>query len=275
MLALLLLCTVLAGCSSATAHTRSSTSAGAPTATAPAFCRQQHPAVDCVVAEHGRFTVAITTPLSAAARKVGVAIGADLTRSLHRIAALLPGPHTDILLYASAKGTFTGLHVGGYTAPNGQVDIPVDTRQSPPALRTTLRRWLRVALSHETDHSVRAQAGPGLGPTLLDLVISEGMSSAFDLEVQPDIRLPWTHALGRQQERRLWAHMRPLLGQVGGTTGLYHHWFFGAAGIPPGTGFQIGYHIVRDYLTRHPRRTAASLVDEQATEIFAGSHYRP
>jgi len=55
----------------------------------------------------------------------------------------------------------------------------------------------------------------------------------------------------------------------------YHQWFFGGPGIPPDTGFQIGYHIVSDYLARHPRRTPASLVDDQATAILAGSHYKP
>jgi uncharacterized protein YjaZ len=69
----------------------------------------------------------------------------------------------------------------------------------------------------------------------------------------------------------LWHRAHPLLGE----TGVYDEWFCGAEGIPHSTGFQIGYHIVRDYLARHAGVTAASLVDTRAAVIFAGSHYTP
>lgn len=149
--------------------------------------------------------------------------------------------------------------------------IPIDVEQNRSALRRTLSVWLLEALTHEIDHSVRIQDGPGFGPTLLAQMISEGMSSAFDIEVQPTIRLPWTHALTAGEERQMWNRARPLLAQ----RGLYGQWFSGGKGVPRWTGFQIGYHIVRDYISTHPGTTAASLVDKPATAILSASHYTP
>lgn len=47
----------------------------------------------------------------------------------------------------------------------------------------------------------------------------------------------------------------------------------GGGGVPPDTGFQIGYHTVEDYIERHPWTTAAALVEAPAATILAGSHY--
>jgi uncharacterized protein YjaZ len=67
----------------------------------------------------------------------------------------------------------------------------------------------------------------------------------------------------------MWARARPLLNQ----TGLYDQWFFGGGGVPRWTAFQIGYHIVRGYLNRHPNATAASIVRLNAATIYAGANY--
>jgi hypothetical protein len=237
----------------------------------PDFCRYQQPVATCVVADHGRFTVDIQTPLVAATRKIGGTLSRDVTHSLDRIGRLLPGPQTDILM---VDGTQVIPHTGvaGVTSlTTGQVMITLDTKQRPSALRQSLRVWVTQALSHEVNHSVRIHKGPGFGTTLLDEMISEGVASAFDIQVQPTIHLPWTDALTNRRERMMWGRARPLLNH----TGLYDQWFFGGGGVPYDTAFQIGHDIVRDYLNRHPKTTAASLVNTPARAIFSGSRYSP
>jgi predicted Zn-dependent protease DUF2268 len=237
----------------------------------PAFCTSHYPAADCLVADRGRFVVAVRPPLPAVARKVGVALNKTIATALDRVATLLPGPRTHIVMDTGGQ-VIPGVGVGAVTdLTSGQVRVVVDVHQSSRALKRTLTVWLPVALAHEIDHSVRIQSRTGFGATLLDEFIGEGMSSAFDLQFNPKIDLPWVHAITASQERRLWKRARRLLGQ----TGLYERWFFGGPGIPISTGFQIGYHIVRDYLARHPGVTAASLVHTRAAVILSGSHYRP
>lgn len=133
-------------------------------------------------------------------------------------------------------------------AGRGLVQITLEAEQRRSALRRSLATRLLQALSHEVDHSGRIQAGLGCQTTLREELVCEGVASAFDLEVQPTIHLPWTDALTVQEERVMWRRARPLLNR----TGLYDRWFFGGTAVPYRTGFQIGYHIVRDYLDRHP-----------------------
>ena len=139
--------------------------------------------------------IVIAPPLISAARKVGVSLSARATSSLARTARLLPGPRTDILMIDGTQ-VIPSIGITGVTEfTTGQVQITIDAHQSPRLLKRTLDTWLLVALAHEVDHSVRVQAGPGEGGTLLDRLITEGMSSAFDIQVSPTIRLPWVHAL--------------------------------------------------------------------------------
>lgn len=202
---------------------------------------------------------------------VGISLDATVTASLDRVGRLLPGPHTNIVIAAGTQ-VIPRTGINGFTDPSsGQVQITLDSQLSPAALKQTMGTWLPEALAYEVDHSVRVLAGPGFGPTLLKQFISEGMASAFDIQVQPNIQLPWIHALTAQQERLMWRRARPLLN----STGLYDQWFFGAPGIHHWTGFQIGYHIVRDYLARHPGTTAAALVETPASVILSGGHYSP
>ena len=100
---------------------------------------------------------------------------------------------------------------------SGQVQILLDIQQAPSALRRSVSTWLLQALAHEVDHSVRIEAGPGCWPTLLDQRICEGMSSAFDIQVEPTIQLPWFRALTACQETAMWSRAHPLLNK----TGLY------------------------------------------------------
>jgi hypothetical protein len=158
----------------------------------------------------------------------------------------------------------------GITGPySGLVRLTLDTHQTRSGLKRSLRSWLLDDIAHEVDHSVRILSGPGCWPTLLDQLVCEGVATAFDIQVQPGIDPPWTHWLSARQEHTMWRRARPLLDE----TGLYDQWFFGGRGVPYWTGFQVGYHVVRDYLARYPGSTAASIVNKPAAVILAGSRY--
>jgi hypothetical protein len=240
--------------------------------TPPAFCRQFAQA-QCLVAVRGRFVVAIVPEIARAADSAGVSLDAVVGRDLARVAAALPGPRTDIEIDAG-NDVIPAFGDTGVTDPGtGQVTLTVDDRHGSAPLRRTITHWLLQDFSHEIDHSVRFESGVGPGgwEYLYQQVITEGLATAFDLQLQPGLPLPWLHALTAPQERRLWARMRLDLY----ATDAYSEWFSGGDGVPDDTAFQIGYHIVRAYLTRHPRATAAFLVDTPAQSILGGSGYDP
>jgi hypothetical protein len=223
-------------------------------------------------AANGRFTVTLTAGAIGAAEAVGVSLPPLVARALNHINALLPGPPTDITigrLGASQVIPQTGTF--GSTNPvTGLITIGFGpTSQVSPA--RTLRFWLPRSLSHEVDHSVRIIAGPGAGVSLLQLTITEGISSVFDLAAFPGPPSPSDRAISRSQECALWKRAQPLLADFG----LYDQWMFGGGGVPHWTGFTIGYDIVSGYMRHHPHTTWAAVTAASADTILAGSHYQP
>ena len=274
---LLMTAGAVAACGGVSARDHLSASVADATITTPSrlrgltsFCYARAP-TDCLTLDHRRFTVAVSPGVLRAGERAQVVINRVIAGGLGRIGSLLPGPHTEIAVVPGTN-VIPGRGVLGFTNPEtGQVTITVNTRQHAGALKHSLTTYLVEALSHEVDHSVRIEAGPGFGTTLLEELVTEGISSAFDIQVQPTDALPWIHALSPQQERTMWARARPLLNQ----TGLYDQWFFGRAGVPYWTAFQIGYHIVRDYLNGHPNSTAASIVRLNAASVLDSADFAP
>lgn len=263
-LSALLITIAFGGCSSSASRDRRG-------AALPVFCQQSVPASGrCIVVYHSRFTVLMLAPVASAAERLGLSPSNLVTRPLDRIAQLLPGPETNILIQNGTR-VIPGTGIAGATSQDGQVTLTVDTEQSTTAMRRSLTVWLVQDLSHEVNHSVRIEAGPGCGRTLLDLLICEGVASAFDLKVQPALRLPWLHVLNRREESALWSRAR----RVVNDPGLEGDWFFGGRGIPYWAGYQIGYDIVRAYMRSHPGLTAAALVRTPASTVLAASHYAP
>lgn len=258
----------------------------APTVTAhvttpePTVCAQISPTLTCsyvgigrfTVIHLGRFTVGFDPSATRSADAIGVSLTGDVTRDLTRIAALLPGPSTVIIIEQSANVTPQTGELG-YTDPTtGQVLIQLDPRSQVP-FSETLAVWLPEALAHEIHHSVRTLAGPGFGTTLGEFLVSEGMASAFFHQAFPGTNAPWDSALTPVQEHTLWDRAKPLLNQTGLL--LYEQWFYGGNGVPEWAGFTIGYHIAEDYIQHHPGTTAASLVAAPAATVLAGSTYAP
>lgn len=235
------------------------------------FCAQ-NPGATCLDIDHSRFVVGIGPQVETTAKAAGVPIDGVVTNALDHIAALLPGPATDIGIAVGTQ-VIPELGVTGYTSPtNGKIYILVDPHSQIPYSQT-LRVWLPAALSHEVNHSVRILAGPGFGPTLAESLVTEGLATAFDSQAWHGLAEPWMNAISPAQEAALWQRMKQSLNTAGVT--VYDQWFFGSSDIPRWTGFTIGYHIVSDYLKRHPRDSAASIADVPANSIITGSGYSP
>jgi uncharacterized protein YjaZ len=220
----------------------------------------------------GRFTVGFDPRATRSADATGASLVSDVTKDLTRIAALLPGPSTVIIIEQTTNVTPETGELG-YTDPTtGQVLIQLDPK-SQTTFSETLAVWLPEALAHEVHHSVRTLTGPGFGNTLGEFLMSEGMASAFFHQAFPGTNAPWDIALTPVQEHALWDQAQPLLTQGG--LAVYSQWFYGGDGVPKWAGFTIGYHIAEDYIRRHPGASGASLVDTPAATILAGSSYAP
>jgi len=223
-------------------------------------------------AANGRFTVTLTAGAIRAADAAGVSLPPLVARALDHINALLPGPPTDITIgHFSASQVSPQSGTNATTSPvTGSIMIGFGPApQASPA--RTLRFWLPRSLSHEVDHSVRIIGGPGSGVSLLQQIITEGISSVFDLAAFPGPPSPSDRAISRSQECALWRQAQPLLAD----SGYYNQWMFPGAGVPNWTGFTIGYDIVSGYMHHHPHTTWATVTAASADTILAGSQYQP
>ena len=221
---------------------------------------------------NGRFTVRLSGTAVQQAKAAGIDLPTLISRALDHINALLPGPKTSIsvnyyrpavLIPQTGTAGVTDRLTGHITTGFG--------RTPRSSIRRAVAFWMPRTLSHEVDHSVRILAGPGFGPTLLDQIISEGISSVFDEAAFPGPANPWDNAISHSRECALWHTAQSQLG----SPGLYDLWMFGSPGVPYWTGFAIGYHIVKDYRQHHPQVSWAALTRASAATILDGSHYQP
>jgi hypothetical protein len=191
-------------------------------------------------------------------------------QALQRITPLLPGLDARVDVGVDPKGAIREIGVVGRTDPNtGDVTLVLD-----PAFRdfaSTLRVWLPVTLAHELNHAQRINSGPGVGHTLLDAMVFEGVADAFSIQAFPQTPpIPWNHALSRTEEKAAWRQAKGKLHLLLDMS-EYRGWFFGTGSLPRWTGYTLGFRIVSGFLGRHPHETAASITSLSAARIFQGS----
>jgi hypothetical protein len=227
------------------------------------------------VTEHvagNRFTVVFSAGALQQASAAGVDLPRLAARALDHINALLPGPPARIAVYyATGNDLITQVGTSGVTdSTTGNVTIAFGP--TPQASVDKALNWLPRDFSHEVDHTVRARTSSAdCCSTLLNQIITEGISSVFDEAAFPGPPNPWDRAISQSQECILWKKAQPLLDQPG----LYCPWLVGGGGVPHWTALTIGYDIVGDYRRRHPLASWAALTDADAATILAGSHYQP
>ena len=149
-------------------------------------------------------------------------------------------------------------------------------------------RWIeqiRYTVAHEYVHLVRNHLFPRSltagrpvylktqePDTLLDAMVSEGISDVFAKQVYPNMEPIWTRALEGGAEARIWPLVRRRLA-VSDPNEIRRFISGDGDRVPQWTGYSIGYRIVRGYLDSHPTARPAGLVSMQASAIYAGSGY--
>ena len=148
-------------------------------------------------------------------------------------------------------------------------------------------KWLTYTVTHEYYHLVRNLLFPrGLAggklifmktqapETLLDAMLSEGLSDAFATAIVTDPSPPWIDALTPDLERRMWPRVHRRLG-ASDTTEIRRILFGDNDRVPLWTGYTLGYRIVKSYLDSHPGTHPSNLVGVPASTIFDASGYAP
>lgn len=152
--------------------------------------------------------------------------------------------------------TIPGWGLGGYTLGPTEVEIVVDPAFS--GLGSVLPSRLPSIVAHEIHHTVRWRS-PGPYGTLLDAFVFEGMADHFAIELLGVEVPPWSMVLSPDEIDRFLRRAQPELDSLGFD---FNAWFFGTRDLPRWTGYSLGFHLIDQYLARHPERSAADLVHE-------------
>lgn len=244
-------------------------------------CANVKPSVPLRVnAADSRFAVSLTHQVVNEASGHDFALENLTTTDLSRISTLLPGPKTVITVtVGNPDQILAPVGVSGFTDPEtGAITVglyPFWTDEP-----STLTSGLARTLAREVDRSVRITSGAGLGKSLLDQLVTDGIASAFGQFAFPGPPDPWVGALSAGQECQQWRLIQPVLRRDGFhgevlSGGSVSRALFGESTMPALTGQTIGYDIVSDYLARNPGKSWSVLARTPSRDILRGSGYAP
>jgi len=183
----------------------------------------------------------------------------------------LPGPDTKIL-FMPANPAYKeiweshGVSLHAVTPGAGKIIVMINP---------TIENWqqlLPYALAHEYHHSVWISRNFKRSDiTLLEYLILEGRADAFAIELFPDNHHPFINALSKEQEKRIWKIIKPELHFR--DSDFNEKIMQGTKDIPIGSGYSIGFSIIKSLMKQNTEISNKELIDMTAEEILLLSKF--
>lgn len=131
---------------------------------------------------------------------------------------------------------------------------------------------LSYTIAHEYHHAVSMENNP-IYDSLLDFVIFEGKGDAFAQNVYPDVEIPWTKEVNKEELEVAFAQLQE--SGMAEEMELYQSWFFGdpSMSIPRWANYMMGNLIVQSYLADHPDVPVEEWTNLEAEELVRESEY--
>ena len=184
--------------------------------------------------------------------------------TINKIAKKIQISNIDIVIEDNPDDTIPEIGIGGY-APNANL-IYISLNPKHPQFKISLTENLERTLIHEIHHCMRWRS-IGYGKTLLETIISEGLSDHFEIEISNKKPNPWSIALNKNQIKIFLKKARKEFNSK-----KYNHseWFFGGKkeNIPRWTGYSLGFYLVGEYLKKHQNKKASQLFHTKAEKFI-------
>jgi uncharacterized protein YjaZ len=169
----------------------------------------------------------------------------------------------NILVFSDTFGVIPEQGVGGRCGQPDLVNVFIDPNHEA-GIKHNIKKWLPSALTHELYHA-RRYVKYGLGTTLGESLIEEGLPSMFEEFMEPDLEVPYAHYLNKAELTEAWKKAKPLLNSEN-----YNRddWFYGSTEIKKWTGYSLGYDIVRQYIEKQGKKNPADFVDTPSEDFL-------
>jgi uncharacterized protein YjaZ len=194
-----------------------------------------------------------------------------IQESFTRITKELPGPDTKIIILpASSLNRPTlekiKLPISGITLGSGKIILSIDP---------TFENWtdfLPYCIAHEYHHSTWCSRNwVSADFSLIEYIVFEGQADLFASEQYNTVSNPLTNFLTKDQESEIWGFIKNEIFDKGHDR--INKVMFGTDKIPFGSGYNIGFNIVRFYKEKNPAALSLDLMDMSPEEIFKHSGY--
>jgi uncharacterized protein YjaZ len=194
-----------------------------------------------------------------------------LEKALHSITESLPGPGTKIIILPVSsfmKPLLNKYNLPGYgvTIGSGKIIIAIDP---------TAQDWkgfLTYAVAHEYHHSTWISRNwVSSDFSLLEYLVFEGRADAFAKSINNSVEIPAEMYLTKIQEVHVWNLIKPGLLLKGHER--INNVMIGKDDIPFGSGYAIGYHIVRSFRQKNPSCSDFEMIDMNPVKLLESSGY--
>ena len=194
-----------------------------------------------------------------------------IKNSLIKISSSLPGPDTKIIVLPASpflRQNFKkmGACINGITIGTGKIILMIDP---------TFGNWketLPYVIAHEYHHSTWISRNwISSDFSLLEFLIFEGRADMFASGLYQDVEVPWTKNLNTIQEKHVWNLIKNEIFEKGHSR--INKVMFGTDDIPFGSGYTIGYNIVKSFKKNNPNYSELDIIDMNPKKIFELSGY--
>ena len=194
-----------------------------------------------------------------------------IQESFSAITQVLPGPDTKIIILPASPLNRPALEklqlpISGITLGSGKIILSVDP---------TFQNWkdfLPYCIAHEYHHSTWCSRNwVSADLCLIEYLVFEGRADLFASEQYSTCSNPLTSFLTKDQEYEIWGLIKDEIFAKGHDR--INGVMFGTDKIPFGSGYNIGYNIVRLYKEINPALLTTDLIDMDPKEIFEQSGY--
>jgi uncharacterized protein YjaZ len=194
-----------------------------------------------------------------------------LKNSLTKISSSLPGPDTKIIVLPASpflRQNFEkmGACINGITIGTGKIILMIDPTSG------NWKETLPYVIAHEYHHSTWISRNwISSDFSLLEFLIFEGRADMFASELYQDVEVPWTKNLTEAQEKHVWSIIKNEIFEKGHSR--INEVMYGTDDIPFGSGYTIGYNIVRSFKKNNQNYSDLDIIDMNPKKIFELSGY--
>lgn len=179
----------------------------------------------------------------------------------NRSRTCIPAIHLDVEVVAVINGGIPETGHSGYAPWPGLIRLTIDPTNKN--MSQNMGEPLERVIAHELHHALRWDS-VGYGTTLIEALVSEGLSGRFVEELYQNKPEPWECALTDLELKLI---SSKALVQSDDKKYDHSRWFFGSKDLPKWGGYTLGFELV-GLAMMNSKRLPSEMIDMPASDYI-------